>query len=102
MILCALLLSAQAAAPAAQAGGDVIKLRAGGEIKGKVTTAGSKTVSYTDSAGKAGSQKTEDVQDVILGDMPASFKKAEAAAAEGNHVKALNLWPLALEEVNAG
>src|SRR5262245_5586402 len=98
MILSDLLLSAKAAAPAApaaQAGGDVIKLRAGGEIKGKVTTAGSKTVSYTDSAGKAGSQKTEDVQDVILGDMPASFKKAEAAAAEGNHVKALNLWPLA-------
>ena len=98
MIASALLLLLQAGAPTA----DVIKLRSGTEIKGKVSLIGSKSISYADAAGKPGTVKTEDVADVVLADAPPSLRRAEAAAAEGNHAKALNLFPVAMEELGAG
>lgn len=81
---------------------DVIKLRAGGEAKGKVTQLTSTKVVYTDAGGKAVTLKNEEVADVLLSDTPKALRDANAAAGSKNWVKALNLYEAALGEIGPG
>src|SRR5688572_9929822 len=93
-------LLALAAHAAAQT--DVIKLRAGGEAKGKITQLTSKNVVYVDAKGATATVKNEDVIDVVLGDTPPSLKAANAAAAGKNWDKAVNLYETAMGEIPKG
>lgn len=79
---------------------DVVKMRSGTEIKGKVTVMNSKNVSVAEAGGKASTLKSDEVATVTLGgDVPPSLQKAEQAVAEGRIERALNLYPGALEEI---
>jgi tetratricopeptide (TPR) repeat protein len=79
---------------------DVIKLRAGGEVKGKITVLNNKNVNVAEAGGKATALKAEEVASVTLGgDTPPSLQKADAAMAEGRVERALNLYPAAIEEI---
>ena len=89
------------AAPPAASGTDVVRLRSGTEIKGKVGNVASTGVTYTDLAGKTGTAKPEDVLSVTLADAPAALAKADAASAEMNFVRAINLYQVALEELQS-
>src|SRR5262245_1148884 len=96
LIAAALLTGAQAAQQ------DVIKLKAGGEAKGKISIIDSQKIVYADAAGKAVTLKNEDVAEVTLFDVPASLKNANAAAATKNWEKAFNLYDAALGEIGPG
>jgi tetratricopeptide (TPR) repeat protein len=79
---------------------DVVKMRSGTELKGKVTVLNSKNVSIAEAGGKASTLKSDDVATVTLGgDVPPSLQKADQAVAEGRIERALNLYPAALEEI---
>ena len=97
-VLAALMALGFATAAEAQ---DVIRLRNGTEIKVKITAMTSASVTYSEAAGKVSSAKAEDVTSVTLGDPPPSLVKADAALAEGKFDRAINNYPLALEEITA-
>lgn len=94
--LAAAILLGLAAAADAQ---DIIRLKSGSEVKGKVTAMTSQSVTYAETGGKVQTVKTADVVDVALGDPPPSLAKADAALANGQYDKAINHYAPALEEI---
>jgi tetratricopeptide (TPR) repeat protein len=96
--LAAVLALGWAAAAEAQ---DVIRLRSGTEIKAKITNLTSQAVTYSEGQGKVTTAKAEDVASITLGEPPPSLLKADAALAEGKFDRAINNYPLALEEIQA-
>ena len=95
MLAAAMALGLAAAAEAQ----DVIRLKSGTEVKGKVTAMTSQSVTYTEAGGKVSTAKREDVVSVDLGDKPPSLVKADQALAEGKFDRAINHYPGALEEI---
>jgi tetratricopeptide (TPR) repeat protein len=80
---------------------DVVKLRTGSEVKGKISVLNSKNINIAEPGGKSTPLKAEEVATVTLGgDVPPSLQKADAAVAEGRIERALNLYPAAIEEIN--
>lgn len=81
---------------------DVVKLKSGVDVKCKITRLAAGSVTYTDAAGKAVTAKSEEVNDVLLGDAPPSLAKANQAISESKFDKAFNLFEEALKEVSGG
>jgi len=79
---------------------DVIKLKSGQEIKGRVSQMTVRKVFYTDTSGKAGTLKGEDVADVVLGEPVPAQARANDAFSVANFDRAINLYNVALEELN--
>lgn len=86
------------AQPQQQAQPDVVKLKNGTEVKGKITKLSAQSVTYTDSSGKTATAKRDEVRDIALGDSPSLLTKANQYAAAKNWERALNLYSSLINE----
>src|SRR5947207_454835 len=79
---------------------DVVRLRSGVEMKGKVSGLTSKNVIIVEAGNKSSALKAEDVASITLGEPPPSLLKAEQAVGQGQFDnRTMNLFTSALEEI---
>ena len=79
---------------------DVVRLRSGSELKGKVSGMTSKNVIIVEAGNKSTALKAEDVMSITLGEPPPSLLKAEQAIGGGElSNRTFNLFEGALKEI---
>jgi tetratricopeptide (TPR) repeat protein len=79
---------------------DVVRLRSGSEMKGKVTGLTAKNVIIVEAGNKSTALKAEDVASITLGEPPPSLLKADQAIAGGDiNNRTMTLFDAALKEI---
>jgi hypothetical protein len=78
---------------------DLIKLKSGTEVKGKIVRLTSQSVNYTDTGGKSQSIKKDDVESITFSDAPLGLSKARQAIAESKWDKVPVMFQQALDEI---